>query len=205
MNKSYKEYYKRRLVESIFNDSKKLNEDWSDWWRWIFGGETPNPTPSRRPGRPIEIAPGGALDIDMTDPDYWPGIDDLPGHVQTPLRKRFPDAYGPGGGDRVFRPLPGGKGWKFRIGKQEYMITPSGNIFELPPGFRLPALGVTIPAGLLGYDAMGNPVYADPGTGAPVMTQPIEGSPEGLPPFGREHPYDPYYNPAGEDVNDPNL
>lgn len=202
MNKSYKEYYKRRLVESILNDSKNLNED---WWRRFFGSTpTPHSTPSRRPGTPYTPGPGGTLDIDPTDPDTWPGIDDLPSNIAAPIRKRFPDSYGPGGENRVFRPLNGGRGWQFRVGKKEYLITPNGRIYDLPPGFRVPALGAPIAPGLLGYDGNGNPVYADPGTGAPTTVAPAD-TPEGLPPFGREYPYDPYYNPAGENVNDPNL
>ena len=201
MNINYKEFYKRRLVESILNDHKNLNEAWwnpFDWFKTAPKDPYPN-FPSRRPYEPDTPGPGGTIDTNPRDPNNWPGLGDLPARFQDPIRKRFPDSYGPGGEDRIFRPT--GNGYTFKIGKKTYYINSDGRIVELPPGFKFPAIGGAIPAGLLGYDANGNPIYLDP-SGNPAVVSPENAPTEATPGFGREFQYDPYYNPAGEYVND---
>ena len=199
MNINYKEFYKIRLVESILNDHKNLNESWWNPFKWGDNAPKVDPLPSRRPYAPDRPGPGGTVDIDDYEPQNWPGIGDLPPNLQGPIRKRFPDSYGVGGEDRIFKPV--GSGYYFSVGKKSYYIDSSGRIHDLAPGFRLPALGVAVPAGLLGYDANGNPIYAGP-DGAPVVVSPSNAPTESTPGFGREFQYDPYYNPAGEYVND---
>ena len=166
---SYKDYYKRRLVEAIARENNLLNEasKGGGIFKWFGKGKsTPDMAPARRPRGPrdpSDVYPGGKyynpnegeIDTGIGDPFYRPTLQEMdPG-----LRKFIPSDVP---GDTIIHPGPhGGYIYQHPRGQFHYLSPNGGRPMPYPKGFdplqAAPALGAPIL-----YDENGNPVYMTP-------------------------------------------
>jgi hypothetical protein len=195
MNKSFKNHYKQKLMESLLNEAPQ---------KFKFpglGGQKPDftiPHPSERPRRPhdAERGPGGTIDSDGGS--YWmPRLSDLPAHQQQQLRR-----LGLVDNSRVRVLSDGSVVFKDLRGRLRYM-KPDGTVSPhvLPKGVKIDGVTIGGAAGaagliIIGQDSYGNPIYFDPSNGSSHTVTPDTPN-EGLPPAGPDQPHDPYYNPIG--------
>ncbi len=190
MNNNYKNYYKNRLIESIISEVSNPGEastseqpvaDIRGFLRDLlkrFKGATPVAVPAKPkvPAWILRYSKKHRFIVGINGNIKW-------GRVTTPNGTTY---------DVVWDPARGR--WFFKTPEGD--IYPVGKDWRPPPGFGENGGGQSAPF---------NPAFFPIGVGIPAGASPENDEPEELPPFGREYPYDPYYNPAGEDVNDPNL